>query len=241
MERLGDTRTIAPTLMYKNAWGLDLNLNLGLDAGNFNQLTIGGRGTFYRNLEDLAYYVQAEYSYRNVNWSTLQHRAGGTFRADFNIHEFSDQLKLSMGLISTALYDDLMLINLRATAGAGPWLNFESDNFINGFSVFLIGEHEDFEGFPDETAMRLSFRNISIIPVNDSSRFIVDTFYVPNLEDMEDVRFSLLASFNFAISKMFSLSLSAVYEYDSRPKPGIENYDFKALAGIGLTLGPPED
>lgn len=79
MERSGDTRTIAaPITMYEHPWDFNFNFNLGVDYGNFNQLSTGGNATFYQYFEkpDIGYYIQGRYFYLSRNWEQLR-LAGG--------------------------------------------------------------------------------------------------------------------------------------------------------------------
>lgn len=242
MERSSDTRTVAPNLMYQKPWEFRGALNAGLDWGNFKQATVAPQLTWYQNFCDTswwAYYVDLSYRFQQVGDADPNHRARGTLRGDFHLANLSEEWKVSLGGIATASHDTVQLLDLRSTFGAGPWFNFERGAFENGASLFVMGEHEIFRGFPNEMAGRLSLRNISIVTVNDRVRFVIDGYLVPRIDDFRDLRASVAAGIDVGLWDQLKLTANVVYEYDSRPKPGVVPHDVMSVLGLSYAVGAP--
>lgn len=161
-------------------------------------------------------------------------------RGDFGIHKFDENSKLSIAVFASALQDNALALDLRTTGGGGLWFNYSSEHITNGFSVFAVNEYERFNDSSWEFAPRLSIRNVTVVPITDDSSFTLDAFYTPNFEDFGDFRTSVAGTVNLRINPVFSLNVTGLYEYDSRPKPGVNPHDVTTTVGIGVTLGAEE-
>ena len=234
----GDTRTRAPNLIYRGPWGVQLGGATALYRGNIEVVAGHAEALAYRNLGDVAAYVEVNLDYKSKEGEPYQERAGAAARVDAKLVRLSDHFKLGGAVIATEFHDKLLLVDYRSTVGGGLWLDFESEYVSNGFSVFGTVEHELFMGYPSETTGRLSLRNITLLTLTGTSRFIADVYYVPAFSDLAgDYRFSAEGTLEVDIvSQVLSLTMSSTYEYDSLPKPEVKSYDFQLLGGLKLRL-----
>lgn len=241
MERAGDTRTAAPCIYKDSPWALDFSGQFGLDAGNFEQLQ-GGAGTiFQQNFGDIAYYVQGEYLYLSRGWQTVRHRARGTARGDFHLADLSDGVKLSLPVIGTAAYDNLLKLEPRVTFGGGLWVDFQDKarRISNGISLFATGEYERGGDLPETWTPRFSLRNYFKVKFQERSHFILDAYYAPAMGDFADYRASVAPGLSFALTDLLSLTWTTGAEYTSRPRdPSVKKYDVNMMIGLTVNLGP---
>lgn len=242
MERASDTRTKAPIQMYERPWNLDLDVNFGADYGNFNQLTADASATFYQYFErpDIGYYVQGRFSYLASDVDETVLTGGGTVRGDFGMYNFTQNLKLSVAMFATAFHNNILGLDLRTAAGGGLWLNYSSDHIKNGLSVFAVNEYEMFGDNTWEFAPRLSVRNITVVPLGEDCTFTLDAYYTPNVDDFRDFRTSVAGIIDVPLDPRFSLNVTGLYEYDSRPKPGVKPHDFTTTLGLSVSIGAEE-
>lgn len=243
MERAGDTRTPSPCIYKDQPWSLSFKGNLGLDMGNFEQFQVGGGGIFQQNFGDFAYLVQADYLYLTRGGSLVRHRGGGTLRGDFHLADLSENVKLSLPIIGTAVYDNVLKLEPRVTLGGGLWVDFISSDkmFYNGFSTFVTAEYERGGGVPEDWTPRLSLRDYFKAKLSDKIKFTLDSYFVPSMEDAIDFRASVSPGFTFMLTDQFGLTLTGAFEYASRPRdPSLEHYDFNTMFGFTVDLGPME-
>ena len=234
----GDTRTRAPNLIYRGPWGVGVGGATALYRGNVEVVVGHAEALAYRNLGDVAGYLEVNLDYKSKEGEPYQERAGAAARVDVKLVRLSERFKLGLAAIATEFHDKLLLVDYRSTGGGGLWLDVESEYLSNGFSVFGTVEHELFMGHPSETAGRLSLRNITLLTLTGTSRFIADVYYVPAFSDLGgDYRFSAEGTLEVDIvPQVLSLTMSSTYEYDSLPKPEVKSYDFQLLGGLKLRL-----
>lgn len=246
VERASDTRTTAPAFIYEGPWGIKLNLMGGLQAGNFVEATVGTNATFQQNFGKIAYYIEGEYLYYSRDWQTLRHRARGTVRGDFTLARLSKDVQLSLPVFASVAYDNILLLEPRLTAGGGLWLDYKPEKGLvyNGFSVFMTGEWERATGLPDQSAARLSVRDLIKVFFNKekTSYLMLDLFYTPNVANFEDFRASASLGIGAALTNIISLNVSGIFEYDSIPRLAVlKKYDIGAILGLSVKLGPKGD
>ena len=138
--------------------------------------------------------------------------------------------------------DDIALLQLRATLGAGVGYQFfeREDASLNG-EVGLTGVHEDLEGeSPNEFgAIRLAYNAFRQLTAN--TKFTQGGELLPSLKDSDDWTASLDTGVDVSVTEAMFLRIQHVLDYDNSPARGfavgVGDGAQKADHRVILTLG----
>lgn len=245
MPDISDTITQAPKSVYKNAWGAKLTANFGYAQGNVNTLTSDGKLLLYTRIgKRVAGYVEGGLTIKSKDDTIYQEQERGAFRFDVGIVGFARRWCLSATGMATVVRDTQRKIDIRATGGGGPWLDYNfKEKFMNGLSVFILGEGTQLQDERIKGLARLSIRNLMTFNISNTVTGTIDALYAPNVQDFADFRIWLSASIAVKLVKRgilqgLSLTCGVNFTHESRTAPEVKKDDVALTCGLSVELGP---
>jgi hypothetical protein len=233
--RATDTRTATPqaVMAERKLWGLDLGLGGNFTRGNTDVDYLGGNFSVFRKREPSSAYLSGSAIYNTSRGVRLINQGKLTARYDHSLQE-----PWKMFAFHTQSYNEFTRTNHRTTSGAGPWYDWALGPTAHGLSLAVTHEYERFKGGDIERAGRLSFRDVSRVPLSQVAELGADLFYVPKIDEVADYRLYAELSLQTMVWRdKLGLKVSWIDEYDSRPKPGIKPNDTLWLTSLTLRFG----
>lgn len=222
--RATDTRTSIPEAVMadRKQWGADLAFGGSFNRGNTDVNYINSGFALFKSWAPSTAYLSGSMVYntfggvRVLNQGTLTARYDRAVKGPWKIF-----------LFNTNAYNEFIRLNYRTTSGIGPWYDLSLGPTKHGLSLALTHEYEKFKGGGIiERAGRISFRDVSRLPISQVAELRADLFYVPKIDELGDYHLFAEIGLQTMIWKdKLGLKLSWTDEYDSRPKPGVKPND----------------
>ncbi|MBI4668602.1 MAG: DUF481 domain-containing protein [Elusimicrobia bacterium] len=217
----------------KKFWGLDFEFGGGSNRGNADTDHANASVDCFK-----AWFQSTAYLKGSLDYGTFEKRRytnHGTFTLRYD-HALWNSWKVFA--YNTNAYNEFILLKRRITVGAGPWYDLILGPTKHGISLALTRGYEKFEDGKNEREARLSFRDISEIPISKTAEFSADFFYVPRLSGFGDYHVYMELGLETLFWKdNLGLKVSWVDEYDSRPKPYVRKNDAMWLTHLTLHFG----
>ena len=233
--RSTDTRTSTPEtlLSSRESWGADFNFGATLNRGNVDFTSLAFGLGVVKKWQRSALSLAGSALYNTFGSKQVFNQGTATLRYDRWLSE-----NWRLFAFNSHAYNDFILLNYRATVGAGPWYDLKLGPTVHGLSLAGTYEYESFQGGVTDSAGRLSFRLASKIPVSPIAELDLDFFYVPRASDLDDYHLYAQVSLEtLFVKSLFGLKVSWIDEYDSRPQPGIKTNDQLFLASLTCHVG----
>lgn len=233
--RATDTRTLTPeaVMAERKQWGVDLGFGGTFNRGNTDVNYLNSNFSVFAAKGPSTTYLSGSMIYNTFGNIRVINQGGLTARYDHSI-----QGPWKIFAFNTNGYNEFIRLNYRTTTGAGPWYDQTLGATKHGLSLALTHEYEKFKGGTIERAGRLSFRDVSRIPLSRVAEIRADLFYVPKLDEIGDYRlFAEIALQTIIWRDKLGLKVSWTDEYDSRPKPGVKPNDTLWLTSLTFHFG----
>lgn len=230
-----DTRTSTPqaVMAQRKQWGVDLAFGGSFNRGNTDVNYLNTSFALFKAWAPASVYLTGSMIYNTFGDRRVLNQGTLTSRYD---HVLQGPWKVF--LFNTNAYNEFLRLDYRTSTGAGPWYDLALGPTKHGLSLALTHNYEKFQGGVIERTGRLSFRNLSRIPISDAAELRADFFYVPKLDEAADYHLFAEISLQTMIWKdNLGLRLSWIDEYDSRPKPGVRPNDTLWLTSLTLHFG----
>ena len=230
-----DMRTSTPeTIMAeRKQWGADFAYGGSFNGGNIEENEQSGSFSVFKNYGRSTVYLNGSLIYHTIDNVQQNNQGNLTVRYD---HPIGGNWKIFA--INTNAYNKFLDLNYRTATGGGPWYDLSLGDTKHGISLSVMYEYESFRKDIVEHTERLSFRDVSQIPVSNTAEIVSDMYYAPKIDEFADYHFFEELSLESLIWKdTLGLKISWSYDYDSRPKPGIKPYDVIAETAFTLHFG----
>lgn len=139
-------------------------------------------------------------------------------------------------LDASVLYDDVALIDYRATVGPGLGAYLVK----NGKRTLTLeaGPSHVWEKIDGESNdyLALRFAERYTCQISATAKLVQSLEYLPAAEDFDDYLLSGEIGVEASMTERLSLKVVLQDKYDSTPAPGAERNDLSLIAGIGFTL-----
>ena len=233
--RATDTRTFTPqaVMAERKQWGADLGFGGSFNRGNTDVNYLNTNFSVFAARDPATAYLSGSMSYntfgkvRVLNQGTLAARYDHSIQGPWKVFVFN-----------TNGYNEFNRLNYRTTMGIGPWYDYTLGPTQHGLSLAMTHEYEKFKGGILERAGRVSFRDVSRLPISQVAELRADLFYVPKVEEVRDYHlFAEISLQTMILRDRLGLKLSWTDEYDNRPKPGVKPNDVLWLTSLTLHLG----
>lgn len=139
-------------------------------------------------------------------------------------------------LDGSVLYDDVALVDYRATIGPGLGVYLvKTDRHELSLEIGPSYVWEKVDGVKDDfLALRIAERGSCQITAN--TKLVQAVEYVPNTEDFNDYLVTAEVGVETAMSERWTLRVVLQDKYDSTPADQAEHNDISLIAGVGFTL-----
>lgn len=217
----------------RKEWGADLAFGGSFNRGNTDVNYLNTSFAFFRAWRPSTVYLTGAMVYNTFGGRRVLNQGSLTARYD---HALQGPWKAFV--FSTHAYNEFLRLDYRATMGAGPWYDLALGPTRHGLSLALTRDYEKFKGGLVERSVRVSFRDISKVPISQAAELGADLFYVPKADEFGDYHLFAEISLQTMIWRdNLGLKLSWIDEYDSRPKPGVKPNDTLWLTSLTFHFG----
>ena len=139
-------------------------------------------------------------------------------------------------LDASVLYDDVALIDYRATVGPGLGAYLlKDDKRTLTLEAGPSYVWEEVDGASDDY-LALRFAERHTCQISKTAKLVQSLEYVPAAEDFDDYLLTGEIGVEAAMTDRVSLKVVVQDKYDSTPAEGTEHNDVSVIAGIGFTL-----
>lgn len=234
-ERTGDQRTSLPRSVFgeRKSWGSDLSAGYSQNAGNVESRLYNIGFSAFKIFDRMSVYNTNKLVYFKFEDVLIQKQGDTTLRADYRVAG-----TFSWFAFNTHAFNEFLLLDYRTILGTGPWYDLMGKKWKNGVSFAPAFFYEEFDGYPAERSVRLSWRNVFECALTDTATFGVDVFYAPKVNDFNDVQVFAGAFIESKIYKdSVGLKVTFDWEHDSRPKPTVKKNDTLLFTSLIFHMG----
>lgn len=200
--------------------------------GNTDSLLANGETNleFDDNVKNFEIFYQTFYS--KVKGDVIENRGNGIVKYD---HFLIPRVEFFM--FTQHEYNKRLLLKYRNNDGAGLKFVLIRNNYwkldISGAPVFQYEEYEEKDPKKEKRwSLRFRTRITPFKPISLNYVF----FYIPNMTDKENYRYSHDASAVIAMTNILSFKLGYIYMYNNGALPGTGKADTNLYGQISLTL-----
>lgn len=199
--------------------------------GEFNVKEAGSRILEFKNSIDLQYARKAHSIILLNDISLLKVDKGSLINSGFQHLRYNYTLKdssfITLEAFGQSQYSEQKLLQQRFIGGGGPRFRIANrpkfSFYIAPLAMYEYEKLTDSLHTVTELVRLDAYVNLSFtIAKNVEFRHI--TYYQPAFSDFEDYRISGEATIRFIFTRHFSFDIGYVFDYDSDPAEGIQNY-----------------
>lgn len=168
-------------------------------------------------------------------------KSGGTKNQDDLVLHLRHNYRVSARIASLAFAqyqrNPFQALEARDLLGAGLRINLHEDaDRRMGLGVSAMYEAEELtDGTTSETARLSAFLDFRR-ELKEYLRLAIVGWYQPRFSDFSDARTTAIADLDVDLAGPFALVLSASWQYDSTPPPGIEKLDWSLRTGVRVSI-----
>ncbi len=211
-------------------WSASIEFGALYQEGNSDVLEGRLKGELKRKSDKdlLRFYAIGEYAEENDDRSAAEAKLGSYYEYLFNERFYwygRSELE----------YDEFESLDLRVTLSTGPgfyWIK-KPEHELKTFAGFGY-LHETFMDDTTQDSAQLDIGLNYRLDIYEWLRFTHDAQYHPTFDGIDNYRleFDTAVRMPLGDSKVWSLKLGVLHEYDSKPRPGVERLDTTYYANL---------
>ena len=228
----------APAAPEEPKWTGSVTLGATWSTGNTESTSASFDAGAERKSEDDRTTAKAYYNYSEQEDpatgldSVTQRRAGASLKYDYFLSE-----KMYLLATTSAEYDRIADLDLRAQAGAGVGYQWRDDEIVKYGTeggVSYVGEYHEFDSDESYPALRLA-SNLGW-NVREGVAFEQVTEVYPSLEDQDDFYGKADTRLKFNLTASMYAQIQWTVNYDNTPSTGKHHTDNLVVLGLGWSF-----
>jgi len=205
-------------------------------ASLLSEITIGNRGYQVLPITSIAYstkpnaQVEGEYLENIIIRLRQQHTfypaAGLSFEKSL-LRKIDYRYSAGLTMVANLMSKDGQSIKL------GIGMNHEFTQYVNGAFTLPFNDNSNYNRHLNQVYIRLKGVNHFL---TNSLVFSYDFFYQPNIQDINDYRWTLISNLDIPFNRKLSFRMSSVSSYEKFVAANVSHDNFRLTYGINLSF-----